>query len=67
MSVALSILGCYGICATIGLIFSPMHGIVPFLILGTYISQKSEYIILSSQLFNIHKLFTDKNDLFSIL
>ena len=36
MSVALSILGCYGICATIGLIFSPMHGIVPFLILGTY-------------------------------
>ena len=34
MSVLLSVLSSYGICSTIGLVFSPMHPMIPFLILG---------------------------------
>ena len=34
ISVLLSVLSSYGICSTIGLVFSPMHPIIPFLLLG---------------------------------
>ena len=42
MSVLLSVLSTYGICSTIGLVFSPMHPMIPFLILGI----ESDQIIL---------------------
>ena len=34
LSVVLSVISTYGICSAFGLVFSPMHSIIPFLMLG---------------------------------
>ena len=34
--VFLAIIGSYGVCSLFGLVFSPMHNIIPFLIMGRY-------------------------------
>ena len=62
MSVLLSVLSTYGICSTIGLVFSPMHPMIPFLILGiesdqiifTYSRYCTNYVIVIIQSYHLY-------------